>query len=326
MTNKTKIITILSSLFIVSALAAFLLLLGGWSTVKIEYSDEEVDATITVEGESGQGSYEEPVEGLPVVEGIDAGQRVESDDTYSELITELKNDGEEFGLGYSTDLSFVNVSSPAAFKDSVFGKCINTDGAFGGQCWDLADAFWQVYAGKRATTCGTGAAKGMAENACAEKNAGSEFVIIYDWNSLQAGDWLVFTTGQYGHIGMAQGKPNGNYIVLLGQNQGGSSCDGGGSAANLINISNRDFALAFRPKAYIEEKPEPKPEPEPETPVATSYEVKKGDTIGGVARRLEWWTAKDGLFGDDGYAEKIAKKSGIKNRGLIYPGDILVKP
>lgn len=324
MTSKTKIITILSSLFIVGAIAAFLLLLGGWSTVKIEYSDEDVDATITVEGETGQGSYEEVVEGLPVVEGIDAGQRVEADDTNSELITELKNDGEEFGLGYSTDLSFINVSSPSAFKDSTFGKCINTDGAFGGQCWDLADAFWQVYAGKRATTCGTGAAKGMAENACAEKNAGSEFVIIYDWDSLQAGDWLVFTTGQYGHIGMAQGKPNGNYIVLLGQNQGGASCDGGGSATNLINISNRDFALAFRPKAYIQEEPEP--EPEPEAPVATTYEVKKGDTIGEVARRLEWWTGNDGLFGDDGYTEQIAKKSRIKNRGLIYPGDILVKP
>ena len=94
---------------------------------------------------------------------------------------------------------------------------------------------------------------------CKEYNAGDEFELIYDAKNLQTGDWIIFSSGEYGHVGMAMGSYNNGYISLLGQNQGGTACDGGGAATNIINISLKSFVGAFRPKTYI--KPEPKPEP-----------------------------------------------------------------
>ena len=94
---------------------------------------------------------------------------------------------------------------------------------------------------------------------CAEENAGEDFVIY--WNDakdkIQAGDWLVFDGGLYGHIGMALGEDNNGYVALLGENQGGKACEIGGAATNIINISLKNLIGFYRPKAYI--KPEPAP-------------------------------------------------------------------
>lgn len=181
--------------------------------------------------------------------------------------------------------SIGDVSSPEAFKNSVLGKCIDTDGYYGSQCWDLANAFWLDYAGRWLDTCGTGAAKGTWN--CKEKNAGNEFDLIADKNSLQAGDIIVFGNGQYGHIGMSMGNTNGNYISLLGTNQGGAPCAGGGAVANVINISLDNFVGAFRPKSYI--KTEPIPEPETPAPISNCsvWNLIKGDTMGKIQMTCE---------------------------------------
>ena len=70
--------------------------------------------------------------------------------------------------------------------------------------------------------------------------------------------------------------------------------------------------------------PEPTPTPTP-TPSATSYTVVKGDTLGGIARKMGWCNGCV-LFGDNGYTQKMAERSGIPNRGLIYPGQVIYKP
>ena len=105
--------------------------------------------------------------------------------------------------------------------------------------------------------------------------------MIWDATQIQPGDIAVYSGGQWGHIGMAMGEYNNGYFTLLGQNQGGAPCPGGGAAGNIINLSTRDFIGAFRPNIYI--KPEPAPEPEPE-PVDTCKvrEVVKGDTLGKI--------------------------------------------
>lgn len=263
---------------IVALLAVLIVgLLGGWGltavynpnektieleTNSIELAPEQVEATVTTE------SGEEEVVDIPTVEEVTSNQVIE-EDTPDE------------GLG-----EYHDTSSPQAYKNATLGKCTDVDGKYGAQCFDLASDFWKNYAGRWLSSCGTGAAKGTLN--CYEYNAGNEFVMIWNANELQAGDWVVFDSGQYGHIGMAMGNYNNGYVTLLGQNQGGASCSGGGSSANIINISLKSFKGAFRPKSYI--KPEPKPAPTP-TPIpvtgCTEWDVLKGHTMSFIMASCE---------------------------------------
>lgn len=177
---------------------------------------------------------------------------------------------------------YAPTDTPTAFKDYTLGGCWDTDLHYGAQCWDLADLFWQNYAGRNFSTCGTGAAKGAWN--CKEYNAGEDFDLIYDPNFLKSGDWVIFSSGKYGHVGMAVGGYNNGYIALLGQNQGGSACEGGGSSANIINISLKSFVGAFRPKSYI--KPSPTPEPIPVSGCVL-WHVKRGDTMSKIMMECE---------------------------------------
>lgn len=241
----------------------------GKTVVKIE-SENQIELStesVPTEIETAEG----------VIETIDA-PTVESVDT-GNIAAECP-EGEECGQGRYI---YAPTETPQAFKDYTIGQCWNTDGYYGAQCWDLGDLFWQNYAGRNLSTCGTGAAKGIWN--CKEQNAGDEFELITDPTQLQVGDWVIFNNGTYGHVGMALGGYNGGYVALLGQNQGGYACEGGGSSTNIINISLKSFAGAFRPKSYI--KPEPQPEPTPVADSCDRIEVKKGDTMGAIMERCE---------------------------------------
>lgn len=210
----------------------------------VTYSEEQIPAII----EDDQGEVNE-VEGIPTVEEVDGGLFEDKDTGLSTV----EGDYEDLGW-YET----FNVSSPEAFKNDTLNKCIIANNKYGAQCVSLARVFWWSYADRDVTTCGTGMAKGMME--CSEQNAGSEFVVFWsnDAYKIQAGDWLVFNGGRYGHVGMALGNVNKGYVALLGENQGGTACAEGGSATNIINISIKNLIGFYRPKAYI--KP-PKPTP-----------------------------------------------------------------
>lgn len=225
----------------------------------LELSEEQVPAII----ETDEGTIEADV---PTVEAVDNAEAVEE-----------CGEGEECGQGW-----WVDTSTPQTFSNATYGQCVDTDGHYGSQCWDLGNLFWQNYAGRTLSTCGTGAAKGTLN--CYEYNAGSEFEMVWDSNSLQAGDWVIFTNGQYGHIGMAMGDSNNGYIALLGTNQGGKACSGGGSTANIINISLKNFGGAFRPKSYIKVEPVA-----PEIPITGCVEwgVERGDTMSKIMLECE---------------------------------------
>lgn len=226
----------------------------------IELSEEQVPALI--ETESGTI---ETVE-APTVEAVEGDQ----------LVDECPEGEEECGQGRYV---YAPTDTALNFKNYTYGGCWDVDGAYGSQCWDLGALFWMNYTsnGRSLSTCGTGAAYGAWN--CKEQNAGDDFELIYDATQLQAGDWVIFGGGQYGHVGMALGGYNNGYVALYGQNQGGKACGGGGSSANVINISTKNFLGAFRPKAYI--KVEPTPEPEAAIPVTGCVEwgVQKGDTM-----------------------------------------------
>lgn len=289
---------------------------------QIEFSGEQKPVEITDQSEienveGGQGEVKIDGETIQTVEAV------ESDGPVTETGENECPEGEECGRGAAYPK--LDVSSPQAFANATLGQCINVDGYYGSQCWDSMSAFFYNYAGRILNTCGTGAAKGTIADGCWQKNAGNEFVMIWNPRDIQAGDIAVYSTGQWGHIGMAMGGYNNGYFALLGQNQGGRACPGGGAAGNIINLSTRDFIGAFRPKAYIKPEPKPAPAPTPKptpAPKADTYTVRKGDTLGGIARKLGWYTGKK-MFGDDGYAQSLAEFNGIKNRGLIYPGQVI---
>ena len=226
----------------------------------IELSTKQVETVIETE----EGEIE--IIEAPTVEAVDGN------------VFEC-SENEECGKG---QYIYAPTETYTEFKNYTLGKCWNTDGYYGAQCWDLGDLFWQNYAGRNLSTCGTGGAKGAWN--CKEENAGSEFELITNKEELQAGDWLIFNNGQWGHVGMALGGYNNGYIALLGQNQGGGYCEGGGSSTNIINISLNSFAGAFRPKTYI--KPAPQPETIPITG-CTEWNVYEGDTMSAIMLNCE---------------------------------------
>lgn len=196
----------------------------------------------------------------------------------NQLLQECEN-LDECGLGAYI---YAPTETPTAFKDYMLGKCENFDNFAGSQCVDLSAIFWMNYTkdGRVFSTCGTGMARGAWN--CKEYNAGEDFELIYNKEDLQMGDWVIFNSGQYGHVGMAMGSYNNGYISLLGMNQGGRPCEGGGSATNIININLNSFLGAFRPKSYI--KPEPTPIP---ISGCLDWHVKYGDTMLGIAYTCE---------------------------------------
>lgn len=94
-----------------------------------------------------------------------------------------------------------------------------------------------------------------------------------------------------------------------------------------MNISGWVWVVPgdYKPTPEPTPAPTPTPEPSPAPVSSNTYTVRKGDTLGGIAIKMGWCNGCK-LFGDDGYAQKIAERNGIKNRGLIYPNQVIVKP
>lgn len=238
-------------------------------TPNVIYSSEEKPAMI----DGAQGEVTE-VE-VPTVEEVDGGRFKDKDTGVS--VTE----GEYQDLGWSETY---NVSSPEAFKNDTLNKCIIANNYFGAQCVSLARVYWWSYANRDVSTCGTGMAQGMMN--CADENAGDDFLIYWseDKDQIQAGDWLVFTGGKYGHIGMALGPVVNGYVALLGENQGGLACVGfGGAATNIININIKNLIGFYRPKSY-QKTPVTPDTPATPTDNCKIRTVKNGDTLGDIMK------------------------------------------
>lgn len=284
---------------------------NGKTNATIIFSQEEKPAVIEDKGEIKETTIYNGEE-IPTVEEVDGGMFEDKDTGMSAI------EGEYEDLGWA---EVYNVSSPEAFRDDTLNKCIYANNKFGAQCVSLARVFWWSYADRDVTTCGTGMAKGMMN--CADQNAGDDFLVFWGTNGIQAGDWLVAEGGAYGHVGMALGPVVNGYVALLGENQGGRSCDGGGAATNIINYNVKSVIGYYRPKAYI--KPEPAPEPAPAPSPAgdtITYVVKRGNTLGAILRAYGYTGSK--LFGDTGLAEKVARDNGIENRGMIFPAQTII--
>lgn len=299
----------------------------------IEFAPEEAPAELTdgLENvESGQGEIKVNGETIPTVESVDTnGPQVNPEEEAPAECPE----GEECGRGAA--YPYVDTSTPQAFINATLGGCYNVDGYYDEQCWDYAALFFLNYAGHTFYTCGTGAAKGAIVDGCWQKNAGDKFSMIWSASQLQPGDIVVFNNGTFGHVGMATGYYNNGYITLAGQNQGGGLCPGSkmGARVNIINISTKYFAGAFRPKAYIPKptpKPEPKPAPAPDK--CKVWNVKKGDTLGNImfscTGKVKWGAAMN-EYASHWYSTKFKKYLTVydgwasQNGVGLFAGDVI---
>lgn len=291
---------------------------NGKVNASIIYSQEETPATI--EGDQGEIYQTETINGeeIPTVEEVDGGMFQDKDTGLSVTTVE----GQYSDLGWS---EWYPTDTPEAFKNATLGHCVYANNYFGAQCVSLSRVFWWSYADRDVSTCGTGMAKGMMN--CWQENAGDDFEVHWGIGGVQSGDWIIWETGTYGHVAMALGPQNGSYVTVLGENQGGRPCEGGGAATNIINLNVNGVIGYYRPKAYIKPAPTPEPTPTP-TPTPTpvedeyTYVVVKGDTLGQILRDYGYTGNK--LFGDDGLAQRVAKENEIINRGLIYPKEVIV--
>lgn len=200
------------------------------------------------------------------------------------------------------NLPYLNIDTPQTVYDSVINQCVDFDGAYGSQCFDLMAYFHYLYTGRWLSANGTGAAYGIWD-ARDINNQGNEYELIYDAGQLQAGDWVIFHNGYYGHVGMALGGYNNGYVALLGTNQGGPACADGGAVANVINMSLASFSGAFRPRMWIQ------PEPQPQPTLDNIY--KPGDTFGqylldhGLASEETLWSEDIYYYNNQLYKQGI---------------------
>lgn len=218
-------------------LVAGSVLLGAISAQSIQLSIKGEEKTTTITLEKGAIELTETPD-IPMVEEVE---------------------GSKFDLGtLNARGEFYRTDTFENFIIDTEDKCVIEGNVFGAQCVSLTQAFWTNYAGRGLSDCGTGAARGIWF--CKEENAGDDFEIVEGSQNLQPGDWVVFNSGTWGHIGMVYDYPEGNYIPLYGENQGGKKCEAGGSQPNFIKLSDKTMLGAFRPKDYIKCDPLPIPE------------------------------------------------------------------
>jgi len=218
----------------------------------------------------------------------------------------------------------VDISTPAAFYNAVVGKGFNE--GYGMQCVAGFKEFMYSLSGKVVATS-TGGASGYAKQQSQIEPLG------FTWHAgasgLQDGDWAIFSGGTYGHVAMRyQGK-------WLGQNQGAANSSIG-NAFNLLSYGTENVLGYYRPNIYannsqnsnntstlapVTDNSQNSNSSAPAQP--NEYTVQRGDTLGGISLSQGWWSSVEGLYGDDGYAQRLADFNNIVNRGLIYPNQII---
>lgn len=203
-----------------------------------------------------------------------------SDEYLKAKIADEQKHTDETGLGA---LYSVPTDNYDVFRAAVLGRGYDIDGYYGYQCWDGAALLWQQF-GKTLYT-GNGNAIGCWDLK-RDANTYGLFDLVGDVNSLRRGDVVVMRPN---HIGFFDGY-DGNYMVIVGQNQGGSpSNPAGGSGFNVARVAKSAFAGAFRLKTWQITAPQPAPTPvQPTKGVSDDVvsAVMRGDFGNGADRKI----------------------------------------
>lgn len=219
-------------------------------------------------------------------------------------IKEFENGSEDIGLGGSVTLN------------AVIARRLPDGNDDNGRGWQCSKYTAYLATGRReysSTHPDYGPVNGKDVAAWLVKN--------YGWKYSDPVEGAIGSGGfntQYGHTAMYLYSTGSNTAMVNDANWTPLKV-----ATHSMNISGWVWVVPGDYEPDPEPTPEPTPSPTPTpAPVVETYTVKKGDTLGGIALELGWYTG-DKLFGDNGYAQALAEFNDIPNRGLIYPGQVI---
>lgn len=294
-----KVLKSLSNFFM-DHLAAFIWMgVAVLCVVFILCGTKSENGSITLDGSDAK--IEEYTEKF-IEDANEAMLRLMEKDAPTDEETIKANDGEEVGLGFYTTI------------DAVIGRRLPDGDNDGGRGWQCSKYTAYLATGKREYSSAHtdyGPVNGKDVAAWLVKNYGFKYVDKPVKGAIGSGG---FNT-QYGHTAMYLYSTGSNTAMVNDANYTPLKV-----STHNMNISGWVWVV---PGSY---NPQPAPTPAP-TPAPVSYNtytVRKGDTLGDIARNMGWYTGGK-LFGDDGYAQALADYNGIANRGLIYPGQVIKK-
>lgn len=142
-------------------------------------------------------------------------------------------------------------------KNNCLGKCIDYDGSYPGECWDLAEVYFTQYLGLPASIlAGCGYVNNMLYPP--KINELLEYFDEVPMNQMIKGDVVIWS---YGHIAVYNSCPDGYTCWFVTQNN---------PVPNITTLSplSPAYGYAFRLKGIV-------PDPEPVPPI----EYKIGDVV-----------------------------------------------
>lgn len=145
----------------------------------------------------------------------------------------------------------------ADFKQNVYGRAFNIDGAYGAQCWDGYAQYCKYLGYPYANCTATGYVKDIWNN----RKSNGMLNNFTEVALMQPGDIAVFKEvaglTPYSHIAIFDHDEGAGYGWFLGQNQGGAN-----GAFNLCKLPySATFDTAFRPKCFSQTAQPAKPAP-----------------------------------------------------------------
>lgn len=232
-------------------------------------------------------------------------ERITNVDAPTDQETEDINDADEVGLGFYTTI------------DQIIGRRLPDGNNDGGRGWQCSKYTAYLATGKREYSSSHpdyGPVNGKDVAAWLVKNYGFKYVDKPVAGAIGSG---MFNT-KYGHTVMYLYSTGSNTAMVNDANWTPLKV-----STHNMNISGWKWVVpgSYRPTPTPTPAPTPAPTPKP---TSDTYTVKKGDTLGGIARKMGWYTGSK-MFGDDGYAQALAEYNGISWRGLIYPGQVIKK-
>lgn len=287
---------------------AWIIVLGvaALCVVFISTGTKSENGSITLDGNNAQ--IEEYTEKF-IESANDTLYRIMNEDAPTDEST-TKEFEEAEGLGAATTI------------DQVYNRRLPDGDTDGGKGWQCSKYTAYLATGRREYSTAHpdyGPANGKDVAAWLVKNFGWKYIDKPVRGAIGSGG---FNT-KYGHTAMFLYSTGANTAMV--------------NDANAVPLTVSTWNMNISGWVWVvpgdyNPNPQPTPTPAPEqtptptpTPATTSYTVVKGDTLGSIALKLGWCNGCV-LFGDNGYAQKMAERGGITNRGLIYPGQVIYKP